>query len=359
MRTWVVVLAAAFGTLIAEGAWLWPALAAAPLSHLVPTLLSHLPVLGPAAVLLFAFVVLVLTTAMVINDSERVRSRLARSASPTRPEWEDAFAATALSGLETRLLDLAPQDGRLGSSSLVLSGRFDAGSARREIGRQFSRHLARAQFFTALALSLAIASLGWMVNLGYLPAFPVAIPAAATAAAAAALAVFAVIARGIVTIAAEPLLDTISAFPFARIESELLRRIAALAQAGSTGRLGTEPAPSSAIAPLLERLSAAIDEERRLLLEAIANLAQHAEALALAARSIAERSAEGGASELRSADSAALRAAIGQLAESVEKLAAAQGPPASGEGEASRADAPAAPSSGLGRELRRLIAELK
>lgn len=370
MQTWIVILAAAFGALVVDVAWLWPALAAAPLSDLPSSLLSHLPTLGLSALLIFAFIALVLTIVTMVIDSNRVRLRLAGFPSPNLQEWQEAFAASALSGLEARLLDLTPQDRWLESASLVLSGRFDPGLARREIGRQFSRHLVRAQFFTALALSLAIAAIVWIGKLGYLPPLSAAIPAVAAAIAAVVLLLFAVIGRGIVTMAAEPLLDAISAFPFERLESELLRRIIGLSQAGVGSRPSLAPPVGMGIEPQLAQVVEAIEEERRLLLAAIeeerrlliggvTKLAEQAEALALAARYLAERPAEGGASALPSGDSEALRAAIERLGERVGHLAATQALLASGEGAAPPVNVPPADSSGLGQELRRLIAELE
>jgi hypothetical protein len=292
---------------------------------------------------------------MMVIDSGRIRSRLARYAPPTRREWDDAFAATALSGLENRLLDLAPSNGRSGYTNIVLSSRFDSGAAAREMNRQFLRHLARAQFLTALALSLAVAVLGWMMRLGDLPVFPIGIPVATATAAAVGLAVLAIVGRAFLAIAAQPLLDSISTLPFERFESELLRRAAGLPQTGAYGRPGSEPSLSPAIESLLERLVEAIEEARRVLLEATADLRQRAEALTLAAHTIAERPAEGG-----SGHSAALRTVLEQFAATGDRSAAAPQKPAdSAGGAASSPEAPAVSSTELGRELRRLIAELE
>lgn len=360
MPTWAVFLAAASMTLLVEGAWVWPLFAGAPPSDWASTLFSHLSLFGLLAILLFALFVMLLTTAVMIIDASRVRSRLDRSRLPTRQDWEEAFAATALSGLDTRLLDLAPHERRSSSQDISLLSRFDAAAARREIGRQFSRHLARAQFFTALGLAFAIALFGWTLKLGAHSAIPVAIPAAGIAVAALVLALLAAIGRAIVMMAAEPLLDTIAALPFERLESELMRRIGGVLLAGSADRARLPPPPSPAIEAQLVRLTESIGETRRVLVDATENLSRHAETLALAARSIAERPSESGTSDLRSSDSEALRAAIERLAESAERLATApQDPAYPGEEAAAQRHAAAAPASELGQELRRLIAQLK
>jgi hypothetical protein len=362
MRTRIIVLAALLAALVLDAGWVWAGLAAAPGTDVWTAVLRRLPTLVLAGLVLYALVALVLVAGAIAVDAVRVRHRLDRLALPNPWDWTEAFSGTSLNPLAVRLLDLAPIDTERSRARIVLQSRFDAAHARREIGQLYSGSLVRAHFVTALALLLIFAGVACVYN-GTIAIVPAGGPVAPALAAVATLALLGVLGRIVVAAAAEPLIETIANLPFERLDIELLRRLAGLAEGGEAARIASSgQVLSSAIGKLLERLVYALDEGRNALVEAIANLSREAETLSAAMRATAERGAE--RSEPPADDLSDLRATLTQLAATLEGLVGtgAQLPAGpAGEAAAQQGKAPAlgATRSEISREVRDLLADFK
>jgi hypothetical protein len=361
MRIWIIVLAAGFVALVVDGAWVGIALAAAPRPDLWTLVLGRLPALMLAALAVYALVALLSVAGMIVIDAARVRRHLVRLAAPNRWDWMEAFAATGLSLLATRLLDLAPFDLERARARLVLQSRFDAAQARREIGQLYSGFLVRAQFITALALIVIYTAAGIVHNGTPFAPMPGGIPLVPALAALGVLALLAVLGRIIVIAAAEPLIETIAQLPVERLDTELLHHLGRLSEAGDAARAGASGAVlTAAIGKLLERLVQSLDEGRNSLVEAVADLSAQAAALTSATRSAAERADENRAQD---ADLTELRATLRQLTTTMEGLAGTTPPlPAKLTGEAAKSpgEVPVLGPSRLeiSREVRDLLAGL-
>lgn len=365
MRTWIIVLAALCAAVVVDAAWIWSALAAAPSLDLATIVMRHLRALALAGFTVYALVALVMVVGMIGADAARVRLRLARLAAPNQRDWMAAFAATALNPLAARIFDLAPLDRDWARTGIVLQSRFDIAQARREIGQLYSGSLVRAQFVTALALSVMLAALGFAHDYAPLAIGPTGIPAVPATAAIVVLAFFGVLGRMIVGAAAEPLFETIAGLPLERLDIELLRRLVWLWEEGDSARVGgSEAALSSALGKLLARLIDALDEGRISLVETMAGLSAQAEALAVTMRSPAERWPERGEGRDHVSDLAEFHTAVTQLRAIMEGLAAAaqQLPPGIAAGAPARESGVAeigTTRSELGREVRSLLADLE
>jgi hypothetical protein len=357
MRTRTIVLAALLAALVVDVAWLWAARIAAPGLGVRALVLHRLAALALAGCASYACAAALLTAAMVLADLARVRSRLAALTLPSPWDWTAAFAATSLSPLARRLLDLAPIDTERAHARIVLQSRFDPDRARREIAQLYSGLLVRTHFVTAFALALILALIGVTSGGGRLGLISAGIGAMPAVAAIAVPAVLAILGRMIATAAAEPLLETIANLPFERLDLELWRRLAGIAEGGEAAR--TAPTLSAAIGRLLERLVQSLEESRTALIEALARLSAEAAALSAALRAAAEREAGQGAGG--AADLTELRAAVAQLTAALEKAAAAVRPlPSEAAGEsAGEVPASGAARSQLSRELRDLLADLE
>jgi hypothetical protein len=168
-----------------------------------------------------------------------------------------------------------------------------------------------------------------------------------------------VCARLFVTAMTEPLIDAIAHLPLPRVEMRLLQALSAIGERErELGRIEMAPAPIAAANLLLERLAAALEEDRDTLREAISRLSSNSATLAKAATAIASR----GGGDQSAADPAAiaqLHEAIAGLTATIERLQAAA-PPEVGALPAVT-DPPrrrrAARRTDLGAELRRLISE--
>jgi hypothetical protein len=361
MRTRMIVMAALCAALVFDAAWIWRGLAAAPDGAAGATVLHHGPVLALAGLALYALVALLLVAATIVLDIARVRSRLAGFASPNLRDWRAAFAATGLSPLANRILDLAPVETERARTRIVLQSRFDPAHARREIGRLYSAFLVRAQFVTVLAVVLVFAVGGFIRNDMRLAIIPAGTPAAPALAAVVVLALLGVLGWIVVEAAAEPLIETIANLPFERFDVELLRRLAGLAEGGDAARMaGSGVALSSAIGKLLERLVYALDEGRSSLVDAIAALSAQAEALTSAMQTAAQRGAERGDGGV---DMAELRATMSQLTALLDGLSGASGqaPAFASEAAARKGEVAVigASRSEISREVRGLLADLE
>src|SRR5579875_651225 len=345
MRTRTIVLAALLAALVVDVAWLWAARIAAPGLGVGALVLHRLAALALAGCASYALAAALLTAAMVLADLARVRSRLAALTLPNPWDWTAAFAATSLSPLARRLLDLAPIDAERAHTRIVLQSRFDPDRARREIAQLYSGLLVRTHFVTAFTLALILALVGVTGGGGRLGPISASIGAMPAVAAIAVPAVLAILGR------------TIANLPFERLDLELLRRLAGIAEGEEAAR--TAPALSAAIGRLLERLVQSLEESRTALLEALARLSAEATALSAALRAAAEREAGQGAGG--TVDLTELRAAVAQLTAALEKAAAAARPLPSGAAGEGAGEVPAsgAARSQLSRELRDLLADLE
>jgi methyl-accepting chemotaxis protein len=364
MRIWIIVLAAFFAALVVVGAWIGIGLAAAPSSGLASPGLasfvpSRLPALVLAALTVYALVALLAVAGTIVIDTARARQRLARLAAPNRWDWMEVFAATGLSPLATRLLDLAPFDRERARARLVLQSRFDAVGARREIGHLYSGFLVQAQFITALALVLVFAAVGLIRDGAQFAAMPDSIPVVPALAVLGMLAALAVLGRIVVAAATEPLIEAIARLPIERLDLQLLHHLARLAEGGEAARAGAPGAAlTAAIGKLLERLVHSLDESRNSLGEAIAELAAQATRLTAAMHAAAARAEDGRA---QAADLAELRTTLTQLTTLMEGLAgtAPAGPAREASARAGEVSVIAPSRSDIGREVRDLLAGLE
>jgi hypothetical protein len=236
-----IIASGLIGTVLLSPLRIWPELSVASLPELPSIVARHSLELAPGVVFLYAFIALILTTIVSATSITRARARLAEVV--TRDQLLAVFAETGLERLASRILDLAPSEWPAFREMIVLQSQFSFGRARREFAHLYRDRLARVHFFTALAVILAIGALGCIQDHGQISISGITLPAGPAFAGAVALAVFGILGRLAIDIAAEPLLDRISGLPVERLDVTLLRAIVAGLERVGSGSV-SDPGPA-------------------------------------------------------------------------------------------------------------------
>jgi hypothetical protein len=284
MRGGRIILLGSVFALAFDVYWLWPEL---------PTpavFFKHLPLLATDTLAIYAIFSLLATTALIVVDLRRVRSRLGSLSEPVRHKWVSAFAGTSLTGIALRIVEFAP-DGEAGpENQRFVQSRLNAGAARQEVAALYWDWLARVQFFTTVAALLAIVGLMWAQEYAPTPLFGSSIPPQLIFAAVFAILILGFLSRTAVHAVAEPLLGTIAGFSFERLDTALLKSLAVSGEHRANGAaLGSG---SGAVpAPVTDLLATLLERDQQLLREAVARLGENSELLSTIAHNIAGRSA--------------------------------------------------------------------
>ena len=300
-----VAFALAFGAF-----WLWPELPTPAVVY------KRLPLFAVNSLATYAVASLSATTAMMLMDLRRVRSRLNSLSEPTPYNWAAAFAGTSLSGIASRIVEFAPE-AKTENQSLVQSC-LSVRAGGREIAALYWNWLARAQFFTAVVALLVIAGLNWVQEYTTTPLFGSSIPPQLIFAAVLAILALGFLTRTAVHAAAEPLLDTVAALPFEHLETALLKSIALYCEhRGNRVALGS--ASEAVPAPVTDLLATLLERDQQALREAIARLGENSELLSTIAHNAAGRSAAEIELDLHKLEE--FTSAVQRLAEAVDRLA--------------------------------------
>jgi hypothetical protein len=254
--------------------------------ELPSVVMRHLPEFVIGVVFVYALIALFLTTLLMIVRIIRVRSRLPDVSS--RDELLAVFAQTGLQRWASRIFDLPPSEAPTLRRKIVLLSQFNFGRARQELAQLYRRRLARSQFFTALAVLVAIAGLGWLQDGAQLSIFGMVFTPWQALVAIVALALLSIVVRLAVDAAAEALLDNISELPIVPIEITFLRNITAALERVTASFPGSVQSPFGDLEPILERLTRTVETERRSLVEPIQQLSASAEKLTAIAATISE-----------------------------------------------------------------------
>src|SRR5260370_417343 len=240
-----------------------------------------MPANAVGALGVFAHCVFVVKTGTRVIGSLSVRHRLARVAAYralAERDWLAAFGSTELRRLAPRLVPAPARSGRA-DGALMLQSRVNPAAARGELTRLHYISLARSHFFSALIALAAFVALGLAQDHGSVPFRSGAIPTTAALLIFVGLMLLAVLGRIAIDVTADPLIESLSQLPSEQVEIGVLRRAIEVLEAarGSTAAADDRgPAPMFHIP---ERLSAAVEEGHRALLEAIERLSANADPL--------------------------------------------------------------------------------
>jgi hypothetical protein len=249
--------------------------------------MQRLPEFVIGMVFVYAVVALLLTTLLMVARMIRVRSRLIDVSS--QDELLAVFAQTGLQRCASRIFDLPRFEAPTVRGKIVLQSQFDFGRARQELTRFYRSRLARAQFFTALVVLVAIAGLGWLQDGAQLSIFGIVFTPWQAFVAIVALALLSLLGRLAMDAAAESLLDKISELPIERIESIFLHNVTAALESVTASFPGSVQSPLGELEPILERLTRTVETERGSLVVPIRQLSASAERLTEFTTAIAER----------------------------------------------------------------------
>jgi hypothetical protein len=230
-----------------------------------------------------------LTTGTLVGDMMYLRRRLADLASADGPTQHDIVAAFGPSRLARLASRFAMASGApIAAEALAWTPEtVRPGDVRNEIARLHYIWLARTQFFSALVLLAAVAAIGLVQNYAPLPVpLPGIIPAEGAFLALGGLVLLGGLARLVIDVTVEPVVEEILRLPGERPETRLLRRMTELveaargpAAAAAGPRAETAPALRAVSDELLERLAMAVEDSRRAWLGAVADLTAAADAL--------------------------------------------------------------------------------
>jgi hypothetical protein len=234
----------------------------------------------------YALIALLLTTLFMTARVVKARSNLTDAS--TRDELLAVFAQSGLQRWASRVFDLAPLEIPGTRRKIVLQSQFSFGRARQELARLYRRRLARSQFFTALAVLVAIAGLGWLQDDARISVLGMVFPLWQALVAIVALALLSIVGRLTIDAAAESLLDKISELPKERIELSFMRNMTAALERVTTSLPSSVQKPFGDFEPILERLTRAVEAERGSLVEPIQQLSASAERLTAIAKMISE-----------------------------------------------------------------------
>src|SRR6516165_689853 len=287
MPTWSTVLSSAIGAIFLATALAVAEVMNAPRSEIGTMLIPHLPVLAVGALGVYGLGAMLLTTTNLVASMLWMRHHLGRAAVDRTPAWRDWIAAlgtTEFRRLATRAAQAGPETTDDGA---VVPARFSADEARREIARCNYICLARSHFLSVLIVLVGIVGLGVAQNRGALPFQTGVIPTVSAALIVAGLLLLAALGRIAVDVTAEPLLETIARLPVEPEEIGLLRRVVSLLEAGRN-RPAADDSIGELSARLPERLVAAFEQGRLLLLDAVSRLSEITQAVEATMRASVE-----------------------------------------------------------------------
>jgi hypothetical protein len=294
MRPWVIVLSSAIFAIIVVVAFVDRELAGAARPDFWPVLLPHFPTLAVAGFGIYALCAMLLTIGMLVGETLLIRHRLGepgRYRGAAGHDWRTAFGSIGFQRLVPGLVDESGQTGTE-NETVLLRVRFDAGSARSEIGRLHYLWLARTHFFSAFIALTALVGLGLAQERGTVPLALGTIPTLSAILILAGLTLLAILGRIALDVSAEPLIETISQLPIEPIEAAVLRRAVEVIEAVHAAAVNVENAPRPP-GRLPERVETIIEEGERALLEAVRHLLATTEELGAMMRSSVEAIATG------------------------------------------------------------------
>jgi len=372
MPTWSTVLSSAIGAIFLATALAVAEVMNAPRSEIGTMLIPHLPVLAVGALGVYGLGAMLLTTINLVASMVWMRHHLGRVALGRTPVWRAWIAALGTDGFRrfvTRSAQAAPETADSGG---VLSTLFTADEARSEVARRYYICLARTHFISVLIVLVGIVGLGVAQNRGALPFQTGVIPTVSAALIVAGLLLLAALGRIAVDVTAEPLLETIARLPVEPEEIGLLRRVVSLLEAGRN-RPAADDSIGELSARLPERLVAAFEQGRLLLLDAVSRLSEITQAVEATMRASVEAfetTMRSAAVQQRSVDDdkivgamsfPELQAAVEELTVVLRRLTAVPENMEEATSLAGYASLPArrkAPAPGLARELRGLLQEI-
>ena len=372
MPTWIIVLSSAIGAIVLATVLAVAEVINAPRSDIATILVPHLPVLAVGALGVYGLGAMLLTTTNLVASMLWMRRHLGRAAVDRTPAWRDWIAAlgtTEFRRLATRAAQAGPETTDDGA---VVPARFSADEARREIARCNYICLARSHFLSVLIVLVGIVGLGVAQNRGALPFQTGVIPTVSATLIVAGLLLLAALGRIAVDVTAEPLLETIARLPVEPEEIGLLRRVVSLLEAGRN-RPAADDSIGELSARLPERLVAAFEQGRLLLLDAVSRLSEITQAVEATMRASVEAfetTMRSAAVQQRSVDDdkivgamsfPELQAAVEELTVVLRRLTAVPENMEEATSLAGYASLPArrkAPAPGLARELRGLLQEI-
>jgi hypothetical protein len=227
MRLWLIVLTSAIGAIVVTTAMVRPELLETPRSDFGSILLPYSSMLAVAALAVYALCAVALVTGTLVAEVLFVRRRLERMSAyrtPAQPNWTAAFGATGLHRLVP--WPVAESGRRAGASEkILLQGRFSVTAARGEVARLHYVWLARAHFFSALIVLIAIVGVGLAQEHGSVPLPMGAIPTVPAILMLVGLILLSILGRIALDVSAEPLIEAVSQLAAAPLEVALLRRI--------------------------------------------------------------------------------------------------------------------------------------
>jgi len=289
MRPWVIVLTSAIFAILVVIAFAEHELAGAARSDLWSVLLPHFPTLAVAGFGIYALCAMLLTIGTLVGETLLVRHRLGESGryrGGAGRDWRPAFGSM---GFQRLVPGLVSESGQTSAENetVLLRVRFDAGSARSEIGRLHYLWLARTHFFSAFIALTALVGLGLAQERGTVPLALGTIPTLSAILILAGLTLLAILGRIALDVSAEPLVETISQLPIEPIEAAVLRRAVEVIEAAhaTAATVGSAPRPLSR---LPERVETIIEEGERALLDAVRHLLATTEELGTMMRSSVE-----------------------------------------------------------------------
>jgi len=372
MPTWIIVLSSAIGAIVLATVLAVAEVINAPRSDIATILVPHLPVLAVGALGVYGLGAMLLTTTNLVASMLWMRHHLGRAAVDRTPAWRDWIAAlgtTEFRRLATRAAQAGPETTDDGA---VVPARFSADEARREIARCNYICLARSHFLSVLIVLVGIVGLGVAQNRGALPFQTGVIPTVSATLIVAGLLLLAALGRIAVDVTAEPLLETIARLPVEPEEIGLLRRVVSLLEAGRN-RPAADDSIGELSARLPERLVAAFEQGRLLLLDAVSRLSEITQAVEATMRASVEAfetTMRSAAVQQRSVDDdkivgamsfPELQAAVEELTVVLRRLTVVPENMEEATSLAGYASLPArrkAPAPGLARELRGLLQEI-
>jgi hypothetical protein len=354
MRPWIIACSGILVAVLAAGGLASPWLHTTPPSALAASAAAHAAPLALAALATYALWTLLATTAVWESELYRLRARLAGLVEKPQPPPRQLAALCA----ETRFqlvavwlggepAEPAPEAGGAAAMPEALRG---------EAVRLLHIWLARAHFYSALALLAALAAFGIVEDYRPVLPLPSAIPTMWALLALVGLVLLALLARLGIEVSVEPVVEPLRWLAAGRRASELTKRRAATP---------ADAALTAILKELGQRIASAVDSRRDAALAAAAKLAAATEAGTAALRS----SVDG----LQAALDAAVERLPGQppvdppagfaeLQAAIERLTAALtqlGEPAeAGEGLTTRSPGRVVADEKLARELAQLLREI-
>jgi hypothetical protein len=258
----------------------------------IPSIVMRsLPEFVLCVLFIYALIALLLTTLFMIARIVKARSNLPDVS--TREELLAVFARSGLQRWAARVFDLAPLEVPGTRRKIVLQSPFSFGRARQEFAQLYRRRLARSQFFTVLAVLVAIAGLSWLQDDARISILGTVFPLWQALVAIVALALLSILGRLAIHAATESLLDKISELPKERIELTFMRNMTGALERLTASFPDSVQRPFGDVEPILERLTRTVEAERGSLVEPIQQLSASAERLTAIATTISERPTDG------------------------------------------------------------------